>query len=516
MSEVISRNEEKSQEYEFNAYIASMARSYLRDFDLYSKWTRDELRDMICDPMGNNQALRQLSELVYNSNGIVTNTIDYMCALPTLDRVVIPYGDKDKEGRRQKTTEFLQHIRDKELGRDCLLHTFKDGVAFYYFEITERPLSKQKYLSDYDVWSIAEINDSLKASVITLSPDYTKIVGIKNSSYVLAFNLRYFDEDGGEPTNEKLRKYPKEIRDAYYKFKKGRNWIVLDNTKTLAVKYRATKDEPWGRPLVLAALQDIFFSDYFVETKRGVLDEVNNKIYYQTFPEGERKGLSALSEKQQKAQHEAVKQGITQKNNRGGTSFFSVAAGTKIDSLDTDIDILDEKNESSLRSDISTSMGFAGSLLSGAGDSSYSSQESNLKLVTAQIFHVVDLFANELNKVINAALIRDKKNYMRIVYLPITYANREEFVKRAKELYLEGRGSLLIWAAAAGVEPDAFLSIMDYELAMDLENKYPVHQTSYTQSANADVGRPKEDNPTNSNTIVSKTNNANSQPKPGT
>ena len=505
--------EAERQEYEFNSFISEATRGYLiGDFDLYSKWGKDELKRMISDPMANNQELRELSELVYNSNGIVTNTIDYMCALPTFDRVIVPYGKKDPELRREKATELLRAIRDRELGRDCLNRAFRDGVAFYYFETNERPLKKGKFMSDYDVWSVTEINESMKVSVITLPPNYTKIVGRKNSSYVLAFNLRYFDEGGGETAENKLRKYPKEIRDAYRKRKN--DWVILDNNKTLTVKYRATINEPWGRPLVLAALQDIFFSDYFVDTKRGVLDEVNNRIFYQTFPEGERKGLSALSEKQQKDQHEAVKKGITQKNSRGGTSFFSVAAGTKIDALDTDIDLLDEKNESTLRSNISTSMGFAGSLLSGAGDSSYSAQESNLRLVTAQIFHVLELFSNELDKVINACLIRDKKNYVRVVYLPITHANREDFVKRAKELYLEGRGSLLVWAAAAGIEPDAFLSIMDYELAMDLENKYPVHQTSYTQSAK-DNGRPSIDNPTNANTIVSKTNNANSQPKPG-
>ena len=510
-------NDEKQTEqmnHEFNAYFSQETKSYLLgSFDLYSKWSREELREMICDPMANNQALRALSEIVYNSNGIVTNTIDYMCALPTLDRVVVPYGKKDQDGRREKVSQLLCAIRDRELGRDCLLHAFKDGVAFYYLETTDRPLSNKKFMSDYEVWSVAEINENMKASVITLPPDYTKIVGRKNSSYVLAFDLRYFDEGGGESTENKLRKYPKEIRDAYRK--KQKDWVILDNTRTMAIKYRATLNEPWGRPLVLAALQDIFFSDYFVDTKRGVLDEVNNRIYYQTFPEGERKGLSALSEKQQKEQHDAVKRGITQKNNRGGTSFFSVAAGTKIDELDTNIDILDEKNEATLRSNIATSIGFAGSLLSGSGDSSYSAQESNLRLVTAQIFHVLELFANELNKVINACLIRDKKNYVRVSYLPITYANRDDFVKRAKDMYLEGRGSLLIWAAAAGIEPDVFLSIMDYELAMDLDNKYPVHQTSFTQSAKGDNGRPVEDNPTNPNTVASKTNNANSQPKPG-
>lgn len=31
------------------------------------------------------------------------------------------------------------------------------------------------------------------------------------------------------------------------------------------------------------------------------------------------------------------------KNSKGGTSFFSVAAGTKLDSIDIDLDIFDSK-----------------------------------------------------------------------------------------------------------------------------------------------------------------------------
>ena len=516
MSEV-----EQSKQYEVNAYhFRTSSNSGYLNMDLFDEWSMDELHDLIRDPMSNNEALRRLSEIVYNSNGIVTNTIDYMVALPTFDRVVVPYGDIDTaDVRREQVKNALDSIRDVELGRDCLHNVFVDGVAFYYLETSKRPLSKTKQMSDWEVYSITDINSDYKASCISLSPDYTKIVGIKNSSYVLAFNLEYFDLHGTESAESKLRKYPKEIREAYRKYhegKTGKNWYVLDNDRTIAVKFRAKKSEPWGRPLVLAALEDIFYADYFTDTKRTVLDEVNNRIYYQTFPEGDKKGMSALTQKQQEAQHNAVKQGITSKNNRGGTSFFSVAAGTKIDTLETNVDLLDEKNETNLRSNVSTSIGFAGSLLSGAGNSSYSAQESNLRLVTAEIFHVIELFTNELNKVLNADLFKNGKNCAKVCYLPITFANRSAFADEAKSLYLQGRGSLLIWAAAVGIRPEAFTSIMDYEVKMDFENKYPVHQTSFTQSASDSTGgRPSVDDATNPNTVASKTNNTNSQPKPG-
>ena len=52
------------------------------------------------------------------------------------------------------------------------------------------------------------------------------------------------------------------------------------------------------------------------------------------------------------------------KNNRGGTSFFTVSAGTKLNVLDIgNTDIFDEKYESNLGDKIALDMGIAGSLL---------------------------------------------------------------------------------------------------------------------------------------------------------
>lgn len=59
---------------------------------------------------------------------------------------------------------------------------------------------------------------------------------------------------------------------------------------------------------------------------------------------------------------------------------------------------------------------------------------------------------------------------------------------------------------------------MDDEIEQELFEKYKPHQTSFTMSSKdiKDTGRPAIENPTNENTIVSKTNNSNGTPKPST
>ncbi len=505
--------------YEFNSYRSSLPYSnYYFGLNIFDLYNQEELKSIVEDPMGNNKLLRDISLVLYGTSGVYTNTVDYMTAMPTLDRVIVPHGKDSRKRKKNKELmeSTLRLIKDKEFIRDALFKGMLEGVAFYYFETTPLPFSNKKTLNDFDIYNTTEINElGTNANIISLPADYTEIVGIKNSSYVLAFNLEYFDTASGEPVEKKLRKYPKEIREAYKNKKSGKgNWVILDNNKTIVHKIRSKHEEKYGRPTVLAAINDILYGDYFTQTKRNVLDEINNRIIYQTFPEGKDKGVSSLTRAQQTKQHEAVKSAIMNKNIHGGTSFVSVASGTKLSSLDcANTDIFDDKYESNLNDRIALSMGFPGALLNGVGSGSYASQQQNLELITAQLFQWIEQISLELNKCISRNIIKDKKNWVECRYLPITHVNKKSMVGYTKELYLQGKGSLSLWASSCGISPDVFFALLDQELEEDIENKYPVHRTSYTLSKSDSSGRPTTDEPSD-NTLASRSNNGNATPSP--
>lgn len=509
---------------EFNSYQSSLAYSnYYFGLNIFDFYTREQLLDLVKDPITNNQILREISLILYGTNGTFTHTVDYMVAMPTLDRVIVPHGSSQTKKRKNKylMESTLRKIKDKEIIRDALFRGMVEGIAFYYFETTSRPFSNKKMMNDNDVESIIELNDlGINASIISLPVDYTRIVGIKNSYYVIAFNLDYFNIANGESCENKLRKYPQEIRDAYANRKnnnisKKGNWVVLDNTKTIVHKIRSKREEKYGRPLVLAAIKDILYGDYFKDTKRNILDEINNRIIYQTFPEGKEKGTSALTKTQQENQHNSVKGAVLNKNNRGGISFFSVAAGTKINTIESsNTDIFDNKYESNLDDKIALDIGIAGALLNGVGSGSYAAQQQNLELITSLLFQWIEQISEELNKCISNNIINDNKNWVECRYLPITHVNKGKMVEYAKDLYLQGKGSLSLWASACGIAPDVFYALLDQELEDNIENKYPVHKTSYTlSSSDKKSGRPETDNPTD-NTLSSRANNGNSLPSP--
>ena len=270
--------------HEFNSYFS---RDICTDtwFNIFDDYSVEQISEIIKNPMVNNESLRQISRRLYSSNGLTRNTIDYMTSMPTLDYVITTYQKDQKAKLQKEMVQFaLDKIKHKEIIRDALHKDAIDGICFYYFDTGDRPINKNKSMSWFDAESIMEINalkqklSDINASIISLPTDYCRIVGIKNNSYVVAFDLEYFTKsNNNENIENKLRKYPKEIRDGYNKWKngQGKQMLVLDNTRTIVHKISSNKDEPWGRPLVLAAILDILYSDYFTKTKRKILDDVN-------------------------------------------------------------------------------------------------------------------------------------------------------------------------------------------------------------------------------------------------
>ena len=500
-------------------------------FNILYDYKIEQLIGMIQEPMidSNNELIRKISRRFYSSDGIVRNALDYIKVLPTLDYIVTSYAnDKASKINKEVVRYAMKKIRHKQFVRDAILKGCIDGVAFYYLDTGKTKEDRKKFISQFQADSISEVNAlkpklaKLNVSIKSLPTDYCRIIGTKNNSYVVAFDLSYFNL-GNESAESRLRRYPSEFTQAYNKWKQGNKdtnqMFILDNTKTIVHKISSNLDEPWGRPLVLSAIRDILYSDDFINTKRNVLDKVNNKIIYETFPEGKTAGTSALSNEQQKQQHNAVKEAVqTRKGN--GTTFFSVAAGTKIGSIDVNTDLFDSDYETNLDLNVGSDLGIAISLLNGNG-ANYASQQTNLELITAKVFEWVDIIVTELNKVINYNVLGLNYIDVEINYLPITNLNREKYFNIAKELFTIGRGSLAYLANCAGLSKEVYFAMLDEQLEEGVMDKYPVNATSYNTSGN-DVnnteddkgGRPMEDNPTNDNTVKSQANNSNGQPKP--
>ena len=534
---LVNNNNELSA-YSFgNATANSMTviRNALFGTDIFKRFDRQEVQWVIENPIRHYKLSAEISEYVYNKNGIVSGAIDYMCALPRLDKVITYNADEpNRNAKKNKTImrSVLKTIDDKHFIRDALHTEMIYGAYFYYFETKNTPGDHSKLMNDYDVNTIVELNEyGINASIITLPWKYCKIIGRKNGRNVVAMDLRYFDEIGNPKVKARqLRIFPQEISSAYYMMHKnkngGNNWLVLDVNKTMCNKIKARDSEAWGRPLAISALDDILYKEDFVNTKRTVLDNINHQVFVHEYPEGERKGSCSLNRAGQEDQHRTVRDAVLNKDNQKGTSFVSVAAGTKLSQIKIDTaDIFDESNESNLNEDIAVDLGICASLLGAmSSGSNYSAQVNNLELVTTQVYAFIEDIQRDLNYVINKNILHSNaKSEVNVYYLPTSFVNSEKFFSQMMQLYTNCGGSLSFAVASTGVDPDIYLSVLKNETADGLYDFIKPHPTSYTMSAseeaadaNAESGRPELDDPTNEYTIKTRDSGGNNAPKPST
>ena len=508
--------------FEFNSLCGTQLVDAFFNCGIYDYFTEEEISGILLDPIRNFERTIELSNFVYNKSGIIGNSIDYMVSLPCLDRVITYAASKPTvQARKNKgiMQSVLKVIDDKHFIRDALHTMMNNGIYFYYFETKVNTEDRQKYLSNWDIDSIFEINSAgINATIITLPWRYTRIIGKKNGRFQLAFNLEYFNNFTSEnERNRKLRSFPKEIRDGWSKYHnggtEGKNWLRLDQNKTMCRKIKCADSEPWGRPLAIGALQDILYQDKFIGTKRNVLDNINHQVWVHEFPAGEKKGTCALTKTGQENQHATVRDAILNKNTISGQSVVSVASGTNIKSLEVSTDIFNDENEGNLNNTISLDMGICASLLgSMASGGNYSSQVNNLQMITSQVYTFVYEIQEDLNYVIDRNIIKSKaNNAVAVYYFPTSFINKKEFFEEMKTLYSEAGGSYRFLVAATGVDPDIYLSVLRDEYDEGLFDMITPHPTSYTMSTESVDESP---DPSNENTIKSQSNGANQLPDP--
>ena len=517
----------EANSYMYNTKITCEWARLFSDSCFQSQYTSDEIREYINHPAIYQKELRELGWWAYRVDGSVSSAIDYLRTMHTLDKTVVCKsrtldGKKPRSFNKNKQLMLntLEVIKYKEKIRDALLKRCNDGIYFYYFETSAVNSITKKFLNDIDVERIYEINElGINASIISLPVDWCKIVGKKNNAFVVAFDLKYFLQFDERKRDMELLKFPKEIRDGFKKNEKhigDKSWIVLDNNKTIVDKGKTPDNVPYGIPLAICALDDILYANYFVQTKRNVLDSVNSQIIYEVFPEGE-KGKCTLTSNQQKEQHGIIKEAIVNKKNKNGVAFFSLAAGTKMDSIKVDTDILDEKNENTIKNSVPRDLGISSASLNGEATGNYATASLNIEMVAGNVYSWIENFMNELNKCINANIIKDKRCKIACNILPVTYVNRDKFFNQMKALYSECNGSFMAVIAASGMDVESYLSLLDEEKELNFDEKYMPHASMHTQSSSDNKGgRPSisDSEVKNENTLASKSINGNANPKP--
>lgn len=91
MEETARGTDLTANEYEFNSYFHNVTYDSLFNCSVYDYFDKDTIERVVRDPIRYYDEAIRLSEVVYNGNGIVANSIDFCLLLTqvtTLSRVI--------------------------------------------------------------------------------------------------------------------------------------------------------------------------------------------------------------------------------------------------------------------------------------------------------------------------------------------------------------------------------------------------------------------------------------------
>jgi hypothetical protein len=501
----------QSQSNEFNSHEIELnslrdMNYYLSDITSTNSTSLEQTKEYIKYPMIYNKILRAISKQSYSANGIYGNTVDYCVAIPTLDSFTVCRNkNKQNKKHKQKFNLLLKLINHKRTTRDILRHLFIDGMYVGILRDTV-PLNKNIDTINIDMLDMIEglsLDDNFMIQPLNL--DYCKIVGFQNNVSIAAFDMQYFDQFKYGGLIHEIKNFPPEFIKAYNNYKRdsSKRWFILDYKKTIALKARADEDESYGRPYGLSALAKIQLDDEYENSQYNLINELASSIYFLILPESEKKGQCSLNKQQQenviKAFESAVKINTSANGSKTKISTLSLAPGTQIDRLSKDASLLKDTLSNENMKKISTALGFASSALnaSSEGGASYSNLAVNLDLVMSQVFQYIEEISNEITRILNDYIGNKPKDYIEVKYLRTSILNSDKMYDRAKELYTHGSGSLKVWIASAGFDPDDYLNLMEEEIDEGIFKKFTPHLLSYNISASDqkdnDGGRPQKD-----------------------
>ena len=487
--------ESNSHQIELNSL--QYADHFLSGFYDENNLTMGQLKQYIKYPMIYNKILRLISRQAYFINGLYGQSIDRMIALPTLSYVTTLRNRNEKmKNMKPKFNNILKRLNIDRSTRDILRNLFIEGMFVGILRDTtasNKNINTSIMIDSLDRLEGLSLDDNFMIQPLNL--DYCKIIGFQNNISIAAFDMQYFDQFKHGGLINEIKNYPKEFAKAYTDYKKDGNkrWFILDYKKTIALKAKANELDAYGVPFGISAFADIKMDDEYGNSQYKLVQELASSIYYLILPEGEKQGSCSLNRAQQdniiKAFENAVK--LSANSNNSKISTLSLAPGTKIDRLSKDASLLKDTLSDENAKKISTSLGFAISALNAEGQSgNLGSLQINLDLISAQVFQYTNEIAKEQTRVINEHLGIVPRDYIDINYLPITWLNKKDVYEKAKDLYMTTGGSRIFYIAAAGFDPDSYLSICDEEIEEKFDEKYLPHITSYTATDNADNVNP--------------------------
>ena len=442
----------KYDDYENYVYTSNSLDTTLDTVHILEDYT-SEFNEILRNPYGNNNKLREMSLLMYNANGMYTQQINYLSELYTYDYLIYPnykneIDDETKEDIKtnyKNTAYFLDKMDIKQtfptIKRDILV----EGTVFLY-----------------------EVETKVKFNLRKIPFEFCKISYIENGINRYSVNLSMINE-----TNISI--FPTEIQKAYREYLIGdrkESWYLVGSR---GVAFATDLGNSHGLPYFVFLLDSLRRQEKAKE-KSDVKDNVDNtKLIHQKIPVDPRTNKPLFSTAVAGKFHEATKSNLPD-----GVAITTNPLDLSAVSFDKayaqENDIVDRATK-----EVWNNSGLSNQLFNNTNNSAEALRKN---VIVNQI--LLKRFMGYFTIYINSKISRRWK--FSIKFMPTTEMNRIDMMKQYTSTLSVG-GSRLQALAVFGLEPIEALNLLELEQnVLDIDTLMKPKDTSYNQSG--EVGRP--------------------------
>ncbi|MCR8641535.1 hypothetical protein NV379_02595 [Paenibacillus sp. N1-5-1-14] len=434
-------------------------------------FNRETIERLIQNPRANEDALKDLSQYLFNVVMQFNKLVNYYATIPTFDYFIVHTNADDHDMKlssfknsRKKATGILDKINLKLTLPNILKGVILEDAKFYY---------------------IREFGEAI--TLQEMPAKYCKIINKTEYGYQYAFNMYYFMQ-AGISVNDFDPEFIGYLDD-FLKNKKNKvstsYWQPLDPIKAPVFKFDETR--AGLTPPLMGLFQDSAEIDHYkkllkTKTQLEVWKIIVGKIPMKQDSKGAAVSNNFAIDPIVAGQYTAILQAGVPDGVKVATTPFDLET-VNFDQSQTQNNIVGYSQDNFYNSAGSTPVLF------GSGSPNASGLNASIKVDEAYVLHMYRQFERFLNAYMKT---KTGKYRFKIVFPDLTRFNYreklEDYLKSAQYGY-----SKTLVSVALGINPDDMLNLLMYENSIDMISNYLVPLSSaHVQKGSGEVGATKK------------------------
>lgn len=489
---------------DYQSYISTYVDGFISN--LFSQGIVNEvdaktLKKYFSNPDTYQKEIEDLAQYYYISSAEIHQLFELIEALPTLNYKIDSHEKpKNNDKHISMINKAMHKVKHKRLTRDTLKQNATAGTLVGI------------WLGDKN-----NLYPMIFDDVKHIFPAYRGA----NGDWVCVIDMAYFEDMKDSYRKIQFNNLSPFVTEAMYnsylKDKENKRYVELPQERTFPLRTGTLKrNQKLGTSWITAGMYDVLHKKKLKDVEQSIANKVINAVAVLTIGHIGNEKNNELSNLKlppplKKKVHSGVKNAL-EKNNQDGVTVVTIPDFAKLDFPDVKTDGLDGKKFEHINSDINSAFGLSGAILNGEGGN-FSSAKLNLETVYKRLGVMLEDIEQEMyQKMINLLLPSSQKDNYYIVYDKEAPLSLKEKIDILSKLNDKGWSIKHVVDNIAGVSWESYLEDTLYETdVLKLQDKIRPYKTSHTLNGN-ETGAPENTDPTNENTIKTKTSDGNSLP----